>query len=156
METQKVNSAVPEILDKSNYLRGLLVLIGKSRNICEQDIKIFLEEGSSLGYEKEFCQTALKESIGNRYLEKEPPRFFNVKFAYNFILKGIDILGAKKIIHPEAVRFLESVAIENDFVDEWKSKKRSLFGSRRFESKLTHPVYFVEASNNYVFRTISM
>jgi hypothetical protein len=122
MEAVQNNSTAPEILDHSNYLRGLLILIGKDKNVWDYELKAFLEESSSMGFDKEFSRNALRDVIRNKYLETDPPLFFNKDLARRFLERGVGIINDGFKIHPDEVKFLESAAYVNGLIEEWNTR----------------------------------
>jgi len=45
---------ISSIVDRSNYLRALIILIKQDKNVWDHEMKLFFKEGSSLGFEKNF------------------------------------------------------------------------------------------------------
>lgn len=86
MEPHQISSEHKElqlssILDKSNYLRGLLILIKKDKNVWDHEMELFFEEGNSLGFEKDFCKDSLNNLLININIDPKPPVFFDKKIA---------------------------------------------------------------------------
>ena len=61
METHHISSEhkelqISSIIDKSNYLRGLLILIRKDKNVWDHEMELFFEEGNSLRFREKFLR----------------------------------------------------------------------------------------------------
>jgi len=123
MNENKVNiNSVSEFIDRSNYLRGLLLLIRKDKNVWDYEHVFFLEESASLGFDKEFSVTALRELIGNKYIDNTPPLFSNKNYAVRLIIRGVSLIRQNIRIHPDEVNFLIATARVNGLSDKWVNK----------------------------------
>ncbi len=107
------------LLDRSNYLRGLLILIGKDRKISEEEKELFRKLSDTLGFSKDFCETAMEELLENEYIMEEPPKFSNIEIAKLFIQDGIKLAFADKEIHLYEMSWLRSVAEANSIDHLW-------------------------------------
>jgi hypothetical protein len=112
--------SISSIVDKSNYLRGLLIFILKDKNVWDHEMSLFLDEGKSLGFNKEFCEDSINNLILNSYIDIEPPVFFDKAVAKKLINKGIQIISDDKKVHPDKLAFLEAVAKKNGLTKEYK------------------------------------
>ena len=111
------------VLDKSNYLKGLLILIGKDKKILESERKSFLELSRILGFNKEFCENAINELFDNEYIIEEPPIFSNKEIAKAFIKDGMKIAFSDKELHLYELNWLKSIGDKNDISPEWRLKE---------------------------------
>lgn len=124
MKTHDISSEnkelqISSILDKSNYLRALLILIRKDKNVWDHEMELFFEEGNSLGFEKNFCENSLNNLMQNVNIDSKPPIFFDKEIAKKLLMKGIHIINTDIKIHPEKLTFLESVAKINGLFQVW-------------------------------------
>lgn len=104
--------------DKSFYLKGLLILIGKDRKISETERNLVVFIGRSLGFERKFCETAVSELLDNKYITDEPPKFSHPLIAESFIIDGLHIAVSDKELNPEELEFLIATARENNLSTE--------------------------------------
>jgi len=102
------------ILDKSLYLKGLLLLISKDKVITESEKKYVMEAGKSLGFEEKFCENAINEILENDHIENTPPKFSNREIAKYFIIDGLTIALSDYDLHAEELKWLSSTASIND------------------------------------------
>lgn len=105
--------------DKSNYFKGLLILIGKDKSISEQEKNNFRKLSNVLGFNKEFCEGALRELLENEYIIEDPPLFSNSSIAKSFIIDGIKIGFSDKVLHIFELNWLKSVADKNSVDYGW-------------------------------------
>ncbi len=110
-----------EFQDKGNLLRALLLLISKDKNIWDHEVDIFIREGMALGYEKEFCQSALKNILQNSFIDQTPPVFFNKENALNILHVGVRIIKEDLNPHPMKLEFLEKIALANNLSGYWQT-----------------------------------
>ena len=87
------------LIDKSNYLKGLLILARKDNNISEIQKSLILKAGKQLGFSTSFCEEIVNTLLQNECLSDEPIRFENYSVAQSFISDGIKLTcSGKKII----------------------------------------------------------
>ena len=126
------------LLDRSNYYRGLLILIGKDRQVSDEEKAMFKSLGKELGFNKEFCEGAVNELLENEYIIEEPPKFSNIEIAKLFIRDGIKLAFADKELHLYELSWLKSVADTNSIDNTWGLEQFEQFknhknGSNEFE-----------------------
>ena len=63
--SEQTKPQISSLVDKSNYLRCLLIFIKKDNNVWDHEMKLFLEEGKSLGFAKSFCEDSIDSLILN-------------------------------------------------------------------------------------------
>lgn len=107
------------ILDRSNYLKGLLVLISKDKKISENESDFIMSVGKILGFDQEFCHDAIETLLENEYISQEPPVFSNKEFAMSFIEDGISVAITDNNFDSLEISYLQSIAEKNKVDDEW-------------------------------------
>lgn len=113
---------IQEVMDKSSYLRGLLILIKTDKNVWDHENYSFLEEAESLGFDKEFSINALRELMLNKYIDPSAPQFFDKKYAARFIIRGLHMINQNYKIHPAEINFLIETARVNGLSDKWEKR----------------------------------
>ena len=73
------------LIDKSSYLRGLLVLAKKDNLVSESEKRIILDAGKRLGFSTDFCEEILFTILDNECICDEPIQFKNKTVAKSFI-----------------------------------------------------------------------
>ena len=107
------------VIDRSNYFRGLLLLISIDHKISEPEIVLMKRIGKTLGFEKDFCNQAIHEILENKFILKEPPKFSNSELAKKFIKDGLFLASSDNENHPNEEIWLESIAVKNDIDMDW-------------------------------------
>lgn len=108
-----------DVLDRSNYLKGLLVLIGKDNLVSDEERELVMKAGNKLGFEKQFCITAINEILENEYISNEPPVFSDKIIAKSFIIDGIRLAFADHDYDDRELEYLKSIAKSNKIYGPW-------------------------------------
>ena len=106
-------------IDKSNYFKGLLILIGTTRKITEIEKIAISDVARILGFGNNFVDTAMDELFGNQYIIAEPPRFSNHILAEIFIRDGMRVAFANQVLHLYELQWLARFAVNNNFSKQW-------------------------------------
>ncbi len=106
-------------LDKSNYFRGLILLIGKDKKITESEKGIIKSIAKILNYNQEFVDRAMNDLFANKYIVMEPPEFSNLRFVEIFIRDGLRIALTDGVIDLREIHWLMSVAQKNRLSKQW-------------------------------------
>jgi hypothetical protein len=107
------------VKDASEYFRGLLLLISKDRRITDAETVLMKRIGKALGFEKDFCDNAIREILDNRFILDEPPRFSTGELAMKFIKDGLTFARADDETHHAEVVWLKATAAKNGIEEEW-------------------------------------
>ncbi len=108
------------IVDGSNYFKGLLLLIRKDRTVSDIEKEMMLRIGKTLGFEKEFCDNAIRDILENDYIEDSPPVFTSKELAQKFIKDGLAIaFSDHATCHPAEEAWLWSVVAVNGVDEFW-------------------------------------
>jgi hypothetical protein len=107
------------LIDKSTYLRGLLILARKDKRISEEDKKFIILAAEFLGFSSDFYRKALDTFLINKYINNDPVEFRNTILAHHFISDAITLACINDgISHDEKQWLMETAKI--NFVDaEW-------------------------------------
>jgi hypothetical protein len=101
------------VLDGSNYFKGLLLLMRKDNKLSAQEVDLVLNVGLSLGFEREFCENAVKEILENEHIVDTPPKFSSPDVALKFVKDGLRIASADNELHPTELQWLWATAERN-------------------------------------------
>src|ERR1035437_9742347 len=115
------------LLDKSNYLRSLLILIGKDKNIAIKEKELFLRLSKTLGFSEEFCNDAVNELLVNNYVIEDPPKFSDIEIAKEFIKDGIQLAFADGSLHLYEMNWLNFVGDKNNVDPDWRVEQLNDF-----------------------------
>ena len=107
------------VLDKSLYLKGLLVLARKNNKIIENEKNIIRDAAKRLGFSKDFYEDTLRYLLANKYIEETPVKFSNPTIAKIFISEGIQLAIADNDFCKGELEWLRLVAQENELPENW-------------------------------------
>jgi len=69
--------------------------------------------GKALGFDRDFCETAIAEILDNAYIVDEPPCFVSKEIAKKFVKDGLALAFADGEFHPHEEHWLRSTAEKN-------------------------------------------
>lgn len=107
------------LIDRSNYLKGLLILAKKDNKLKEYEKSVIREVGQKLGFSKDFYEETLRGLLDNRYITDEPLIFSDRKTAENFIIDGIKLIMEDVKLNEVELNWLRMVAAKNGITEEW-------------------------------------
>jgi len=107
------------LIDKSSYLRGLLILARKDNHISSIQKTIILEAGKRLGFSSSFCEEILNTLLHNECLCEEPIKFNSYAVAQSFIADGLKLTCSGKSINDAELNWLRSSAQNNSVNMKW-------------------------------------
>ena len=127
-----------DVKDASEYFRGLLLLISKDRKIADAETVLMKRVGKALGFEKDFCDNAIREILENGFILDEPPRFSTRELATKFIKDGLTLAGADEETHNAEVVWLKAAAAKNGIEEEWfrRAQERALATGSDYTARL--------------------
>lgn len=107
------------VQDKSNYLKGLLVIAKKDKELTEEEIGIIKEFARNLGFSQDFYKEALRGLLINQYISEDPIIFSDKKIAESFITDGLTLANCDHTMVESEKEYLKLVAIENNLDIGW-------------------------------------
>ncbi len=78
--------------DRSEFLRGFLILMKQNKNVSEYEREMAMVIGKYFGFDKEFCKDSINSILENEYISDEPPLFSDNKIAEYFVTESCNIL----------------------------------------------------------------
>ncbi len=119
-------------LDRSNYVKGLLLLIGKDKKITDSERDFLHKIGNILSFNKKFIESAINELFENEFLGNEPPVFSQKQYAEAFLRDAIQLALVDNDVSREELDWLHSIALSNDVSDEWLKNEMEYCRSRKY------------------------
>ncbi len=107
------------VIDASKYFKGLLLLVRKDHKVTEAENALMSRIGKQLGFEKEFCDTAIQEILKNKYIEDSPPEFSSTELAKMFIRDGLALALSDGILDYKEEKWLRAVVDKNLLSRRW-------------------------------------
>jgi len=106
-------------LDRSSYVKGLLLLIGKDKRITDKEREFLHKIGKTLSFNKQFIENAINELFENKHLGNEPPVFSQKQYAEAFLRDAIKVGFVDNDLSTKEFDWLQSIAESNDLTNEW-------------------------------------
>ena len=107
------------LTDKNNYLIGMLVMIGKDRNIGNTNEKMIRLIADDMGLNHYFVDQSIEEIRGHKYIIEEPPEFSDREIAEAFIKDAIRFAFSDHAIHLYELQWLATIALKNKLSWQW-------------------------------------
>jgi len=107
------------MLDRSTYFKGLLLLIKKDNVVTEGEKELMIKIGQTLGFEKTFIESSIKDLMENQYITDDVPVFSDKAIAESFILDGLKVAFSDDEFSAEELELLTSIAEQNGIDRDW-------------------------------------
>ena len=119
-------------LDRSNYVKGLLLMIGKDKKITDEERDFLHRAAEMLSFNKKFIESAVNELFENKYLGNEPPVFSQKQYAEAFLRDAIKLAFADNDLSSKEFDWLQSTAAANGLTNEWLKNELAYSLSGRY------------------------
>ena len=110
-------------LDRSSYLKGLLITARKDNQLSESEISIIKKIATRLGFSSDFFNETISNLLENRYITEEPIKFSEQNIAKSFIEDGLKLALSDESLNDDEMNWLKDTAKENDLAEDWVDKK---------------------------------
>jgi|SRR5690554_2568452 len=114
-------------IDKSNYLKGLLIIARKDKKLADSEKKIISGIAESLGFAKDFYEEVLHNLLANKYIDEQPLKFSDKKIAESFVLDGLRLIYSDEYVEANEIDWLRKVAEENSIDEKWFNERLTSF-----------------------------
>jgi tellurite resistance protein len=115
------------VLDKSNYLKGLLVIAKKDNKLTEPEKKIIRNIALKLGFATDFYEDTLRSLLANKYIPEDPIKFSHKKIAESFVCDGLKLAFSDGIVPDKEIKWLKQIAETNGLTDDWFGEKLIIY-----------------------------
>lgn len=99
--------------DRSEFLRGFLILIRQNRTISTYEKNMAMVIGMYFGFDEEFCEESLDYLLGNEFISTEPAVFSDKIIAEYFVTESFNILKQIHHLTSEEINWLRRTAEAN-------------------------------------------
>jgi uncharacterized tellurite resistance protein B-like protein len=113
---------MPQI-DRSNYLKGLLITAKKDKQLTESEKKILKNISYKLGFSSDFYNEITENLLSNEYITEEPIKFSEKKIAQSFIEDGLKLALSDRELSDSELSWLMNTANVNDIEKKWVIEK---------------------------------
>lgn len=107
------------VQDKSNYLKGLVILAKKDNRLFENEKNIIRDVAKRFGFSKDFYEEILKSLLENKYIAESPIVFSNSSIAKLFLTDGFKLAASDNELCENELKWLKEIAKANNIVDDW-------------------------------------
>ena len=115
------------VIDKSNYLKGLLITARKDKKLADSEKKIIKGIAEKLGFASDFYNEIIHNLLANKYIDEEPVKFSNIKIAESFLMDGLRLAFSDNKVESEELDWLRNTAIENGISTKWFEERLIYF-----------------------------
>lgn len=106
------------VLDRSSYLKGLLVLAKKDEKLVESEKEIIRDIASRFGFSKDFYEETMRNLMANKYIGDEPVVFSDTAIARMFLQDGLKLAFADDEFDAKELDWLKKTADANQIEKE--------------------------------------
>jgi uncharacterized tellurite resistance protein B-like protein len=131
------------IKDKSNYLKGLLIVAKKDKQLADSEKKIIREIAEKLGFAPDFYEDILRDLLSNKYIAEDPIKFSNLKIAKSFIDDGLKLAFSDNKISDVELRWIFQTAEHNCIKEDWIKEKVEYYKSANASSSKDLALYSI-------------
>ena len=114
------------IKDRSNYLKGLLIIARKDNQLAESEKIIIRGVAEKLGFATDFYEETLQSLLTNKYILDDPLQFSDIKIAKSFVNDGLRLAYSDNKISDVELGWLKETALFNNLDEEWFNTKVEL------------------------------
>jgi hypothetical protein len=101
------------LIDRSLYLKALMLLIRKDLQVHGEERNMMLHIGAILGFDHGFCEETIDAIVDNKHVNDEPPLFSEEGIARCFVKDALRICLADGETHEEELQWVKAVAVIN-------------------------------------------
>ena len=109
-------------LDRSSYLKGLLITARKDNQLNETEISIIKKLAKRLGFSSDFFEDTITNLLENKYITEEPIKFSKPDIAKSFIEDGLKLALADNRVTDNEINWLKETAKANGIDEELFNK----------------------------------
>jgi len=120
------------VLDKSNYLRGLLIVAKMNNKIDDGEKDIITTASSRFGFSQDFLAETMQNILANDFVSTTPIQFSKPIVAQEFIEECLRLIISKDDPAPRELLWLHEVAKINKLDDEWFINEKRAAQEQKF------------------------
>jgi hypothetical protein len=125
------------VLDKSKYLKGLLVIAKKDNQLNEPEKKFIRGIAKKLGFASDFYEDTLKSLLANKYITEDPIEFSDLKIAQSFITDGLRLAFSDESVTENELLWLKETAKANGLDENWFNERIKLYKETPSKSSIS-------------------
>lgn len=109
-------------LDRSNYLKGLLITAKIDKQLSDKEKEIIKGISDKLGFATDFYNETIRSLLSNPYITEEPITFSDLKIARSFLLDAIKLACSGGDISQAEINWITETAKLNSIEEEFIRK----------------------------------
>ena len=121
LKLREAKLEIPQ-LDRSSYLKGLLITARKDNQLNETEISIIKKLAKRLGFSSDFFEDTITNLLENKYITEEPIKFSKPDIAKSFIEDGLKLALADNRVTDNEINWLKETAKANGIEEELFNK----------------------------------
>jgi DnaJ-domain-containing protein 1 len=121
---KKGNDLKISVIDKSNYLKGLLIVAKKDNQLAHSEKEMIRGIATRLGFAKDFYEDTLRNLMANKYISESPVIFSDIKIAQSFISDALLLAFSDSLVPDSEIQWLQNTAFKNGITSEWFEEKK--------------------------------
>lgn len=106
------------LLDKSNYLKGLLIIARKDNQLADSEKNILKSIAQKLGFASDFYEETIKNLLINEHIGDDLIKFSDEKIAESFVLDGIKLALSDNKLTEHETNWLKNTALLNGMSEQ--------------------------------------
>jgi len=111
------------VKDRSNYLKGLLIVAKKDNELAEPEKKIIREVAKRLGFSSTFYEYTIQNLLSNDYIDETPIKFSDKMIAKSFLIDGLRLAKCDDKLDDSEIDWLRQTCILNGIDEKWFGQK---------------------------------
>lgn len=112
------------VIDKSNYLKGLLIIAKKDNQLAHVEKEMIRRIAVKLGFARDFYEDTLRNLLSNKYIIDTPIHFSEKAIAESFVRDGLILAYSDNKISEIEIDWLYTTAIANNIEPAWFEEKK--------------------------------
>jgi hypothetical protein len=121
-------------IDRSNYLKGLLIVAKKDNKLADAEKSVIKNFSEKLGFASDFCDEVIRNLLANKYIDESPIKFSSVQIAQSFITDGLRLAFTNNKIPDQELIWLKKTSALNGIDENWfENKKMNSTGSTHLQ-----------------------
>jgi len=107
------------LLNRSNYFKGLLVLVRRDRFVDSRESHLMLQIGAILDFDRRFCESTINDLLSNKHITRQPIIFSDKRLRECFFRDALRLALVDGHLHLRELSWLRTVARANNQSNQW-------------------------------------
>lgn len=117
-------------LDRSNYLKGLLITARKDKQLTDLEKNMIRKLSERLGFSQDFFEETINNLLENKYIKDDPIVFSEQNIAKSFIEDGLRLSLIDESVSSDELDWLKQTANANDIDEKWVDDRLKEFKTK--------------------------